>query len=106
MNRTPEFPGLFTDIIVTGKHAGRKVVTLQTLTGGAGLSEGDTGKIGGLSLHAGIAAEVHKSYKLENLCRYIACPYTLPLASHWCLISPSSRSSSLARALCGDFSQA
>ncbi len=36
----------------------------------------------------------------------LRCPYTLPLASQWCLISPSRRSSSLARSLSGDFSHA
>ena len=53
--------------IATGAQAGRKVVTLQTLPG-------DAGKVGGFSLHAGIAAEAHESPKLERLCRYIARP--------------------------------
>ena len=60
--------------IATGKHAGRKVVTLQTLPGDAGPLVGDAGKVGGFSLHAGIAAQAHESQKLERLCRYIARP--------------------------------
>ena len=60
--------------IATGAQAGRKVVTLQTLPGDAGLLEGDAGKVGGFSLHAGVAAEAHESEKLERLCRYIARP--------------------------------
>lgn len=60
--------------IATGKHAGRKVVTLQALPGEAGPLEGDAGKVGGFPLHAGIAAEAHESPKIERLCRYIARP--------------------------------
>lgn len=60
--------------IATGKHAGRKVVTVQTLPGDAGPIEGDAGQAGGFSLHAGVAAEAHESVKLERLCRYIARP--------------------------------
>ncbi|MEI7100135.1 transposase, partial [Klebsiella pneumoniae] len=36
--------------------------------------EGDAGKVGGFSLHAGVAAEAHESHKLEKLCRYITRP--------------------------------
>ncbi|MEZ5455563.1 MAG: transposase [Lysobacteraceae bacterium] len=60
--------------IATGKHAGRKVVTLQTLPGNEGPVEGGAGQVGGFSLHAGVAAEAHESHKLEKLCRYIARP--------------------------------
>jgi hypothetical protein len=60
--------------IATGAQAGRKVVTLQMLPGDAGLLEGDAGKVGGFSLHAGVAAEAHESQKLEKLCRYITRP--------------------------------
>ncbi len=60
--------------IATGAQAGRKVVTLQTLPGDAGPIEGDAGKVGGFSLHAGVAAEAHESLKLERLCRYITRP--------------------------------
>lgn len=54
--------------------AGRKVITLQTLPGDTGSHEGDAGKVGGFSLHAGVAAEAYKSHKLEKLCRYITRP--------------------------------
>lgn len=56
--------------IATGRDAGCKVVTLQTLPGDAGSLEGEAGKVGGFSLHAGVAAEAHESHKLEKLCRY------------------------------------
>ena len=60
--------------IATGAQAGRKVVTLQTLPGDAGLLEVVAGQVGGFSLHAGVAAEAHESHKLEKLCRYITRP--------------------------------
>lgn len=60
--------------IATGKYAGRKVVTLQTLPGDEGSLEGGAGQVGGFSLHAGVAAEAHESEKLETLCRYITRP--------------------------------
>lgn len=44
-----------TSRIATGKHAGHKVVTLQTLPGDAGLLQGEAGKVDGFSLHAGVA---------------------------------------------------
>ena len=50
-----------TDRIATGKHAGRKMTTLQTIPADADAPEGDAGKIGGFSLHAGVAAEAHES---------------------------------------------
>ena len=58
----------------TSKHSGRIVTTLQTIPADNGSLEGDAGKIGGFSLHAGVAAEVHEGQKLERLCRYIARP--------------------------------
>lgn len=60
--------------IATGRDAGCKVVTLQTLPGDAGSLEGEAGKVGGFSLHAGVAAEAHESHKREKLCRYITRP--------------------------------
>src|SRR5690606_6494260 len=60
--------------IATGRDAGRKVVPLQTLRRDAGPLEGDAGKVGGFSPHAGVAAEAHESHKLEKLCRYITRP--------------------------------
>ncbi len=47
--------------VATGKHAGRKVLTLQTLPGDEGPLEGGAGQVGGFSLHAGVAAEAHES---------------------------------------------
>jgi len=60
--------------IATGAQAGRKVATLQTIPADNGSPEGDAGKVGGFSLHAGVAAEAHERQKLERLCRYIARP--------------------------------
>jgi len=60
--------------IATGAQAGRKVATLQTIAADNGSSEGDAGKVGGFSLHAGVAADAHEGQKLERLCRYIARP--------------------------------
>jgi len=60
--------------IATGAQAGRKVATLQTIRPKTDVHEGDAGKVGGFSLHAGVAAEAHESQKLERLCRYIARP--------------------------------
>ena len=60
--------------IATGAQAGRKVAALQTIRADADAPEGDAGKIGGFSLHAGVAAEAHEGQKLERLYRYIARP--------------------------------
>lgn len=60
--------------VATGKHAARKVITLQTLPGDEGPGEDGAGKVGGFSLHAGVAAEAHEGERLERLCRYIARP--------------------------------
>jgi len=60
--------------IATGAQAGRKVATLQKIPADNGSLEGDAAKVGGFSLHAGVAAEAHESQKLERLCRYIARP--------------------------------
>jgi hypothetical protein len=60
--------------IATGKRAGQKVATLQTLPGETGPGDGDAGKAGGFSLHAGVAAQAHERGKLEKLCRYITRP--------------------------------
>ena len=62
--------------IATGAQAGRKVTTLQTIPADADAPEGDADKVGGFSLHAGVAAEAHESQKLERLCSYIARPGT------------------------------
>jgi len=60
--------------IATGRRAGQKVTTLQTLPGEEGFIDGDAGKVGGFSLHAGVAVQAHESKKLERLCRYITRP--------------------------------
>ena len=60
--------------ITTGAQAGHVVTTLQTIPADADALEGDAGKVGGFSLHAGVAAEAHDGQKLERLCRYIARP--------------------------------
>ncbi len=61
-------------VIATGRDAGRRVVTLHTLPGDADPLDGEAGKVGGFSLHAGVATEAHEGQKLERLCRYIARP--------------------------------
>ena len=60
--------------IASGAQAGRKVVTLQTLQGDAGLADGDAGQVEGFSLQAGVAAEAHQSERFEKLCRYNTHP--------------------------------
>jgi len=60
--------------IATGAQAGRNVTTLQTIPSDHGSTESDFGKVGGFSLHAGVAAEAPEGQKLERLCRYIARP--------------------------------
>ena len=53
--------------IAAGKHAGRKVATLQTILADADAPEGDAGKVGGFSLHAGVTAEASKA-RSSNAC--------------------------------------
>jgi len=60
--------------IATRAQAGRKVATLPPIAADNCSLEGDAGKFGGFSLHAGVAAEAHESQKLERLCRTIARP--------------------------------
>ncbi|MFN9656738.1 MAG: transposase [Dolichospermum sp.] len=74
--------------IATGKHAGRKVATLQTLPADADALQGDAGQVGGFSLHAGVAAQANERDKLERLCRYIARP---AIAERRLSISPQGR---------------
>jgi len=47
----------------------RNLATLQTIPADSGSLEGDAGKVGGFSLHAGVTAEAHEGQKLERLCR-------------------------------------
>ena len=61
--------------IAIGPQQGRKVFTLQTIPS----REEDDGfaqvvKVGGFSLHAGVAAQAWERPKLERLCRYISRP--------------------------------
>ncbi len=63
-----------TNRIATGAQAGRVVTSLQTIPADTDAPEGDADKIGGFSLHAGVAAEAYEGQKLERLCRYIARP--------------------------------
>lgn len=65
---------LITYRIATGRDAGCKVVTLQTLPGDTDALEGDAGKVGDTSLRAGVATEAQESQKLERPCRYITRP--------------------------------
>ena len=74
--------------IATGKHAGRKVATLQTLPADADAVHGDDGQVGGFLLHAGVAEQAHEADKLERLCRYITRP---AIAERRLSISPQGR---------------
>ena len=61
--------------IAIGPQQGRKVFTLQTLPDcGDDPLASTVGKVGGFSLHAGVAARANEREKLERLCRYIARP--------------------------------
>lgn len=52
--------------IATGQRAGQKVATLHTLPGDAGSLDGDAGRVGGFSLHAGVAAPVQAAVAGEE----------------------------------------
>ena len=57
-----------------GPRAGRKALTLQTLSACEdGLAEA-AGKVAGFSLHAGVAARANEREKLERVCRTISRP--------------------------------
>ena len=58
--------------IAVGPRQGRKVFTLQTMPPSD--PEEWVGKVGGFSLHAGVATKAHERKKLERICRYIARP--------------------------------
>ena len=60
--------------IAVGPRAGRKVFTLQSLPAGDEGSGAAAGKVGGFSVHAGVAARADERKKLERLCRYISRP--------------------------------
>ena len=57
-----------------GPQAGRKVFTLQTLPADEERCADAAGRVGGFSLHAGVAARADERHKLERLCRYISRP--------------------------------
>ena len=62
--------------IAMGPHAGRKVLTLQTIPAWEEDDYGtdQLGRIGGFSLHAGVAVNTRERKKLERICRYISRP--------------------------------
>jgi len=60
--------------IALGPQAGRKVMTLQTARADEDPLGRDTGKAGGFSLHAGVAARAGERARLERFCRYISRP--------------------------------
>jgi len=62
--------------IAMGPHMGRKVLTLQTIPAGEEEYYGtdQLGRIGGFSLHAGVAVNTRERKKLERICRYISGP--------------------------------
>ncbi len=55
-------------------QAGRKVLTVQALPASDKTNDDRVGKMGGFSLHAGVAAGAVECDKLEHLCRYISRP--------------------------------
>jgi len=57
-----------------GPRAGRKVFTLQSLPPGDEGFSAAPGKVGGFSVHAGVAARADERGKLERLCRTISRP--------------------------------
>ena len=62
--------------IAMGPQAGRKVLTLQTIPawGEDDYGNDQLGRIGGFSLHAGVAVKTRERKKLERICRYISRP--------------------------------
>ena len=62
--------------VATAPQRGRKVFILQTIPPKPDLAPGSerVAKLGGFSLHAGVAAKAHQCDKLERLCRYISRP--------------------------------
>ena len=61
--------------IAVGPQQGRKVFTLQTVPPREDDDRfGQVAKVGGFSLHAGVATQAHQRSKLERICRYVARP--------------------------------
>ena len=60
--------------IATGPHAGRKALTLRTVSANPPASNPCIAQLSGFSLHAGTRCRAHERNSLERLCRYIARP--------------------------------
>ena len=62
--------------IAIGLQQGKKVFTLQTLLPKEAEDDrfSQVAKMGGFSLHAGVATGAHQRQKLERICRYVARP--------------------------------
>ena len=62
--------------IAMGPQVGRKVLTVQTIPAWEedDCGTGQLGKVGGFSLHAGVAVNTRERKKLERICRYISRP--------------------------------
>ena len=61
--------------ITIGPQQGRKVFTLQTIPSWADDERFvQVGKVGGFSLHAGVAEQAWEGSKPEKMCRYISRP--------------------------------
>ena len=62
--------------IAMGPQAGRKVLTVQTIPAWEedDCGTGQLGRVGGFSLHAGVAVNTRERKKLERICRYISRP--------------------------------
>ena len=71
---TPLLGHSITYRIAVGPQAGRQVFTLQTLPASGEPFDDGIGKVGGFSLHAGVAARADERKKLERLCRYVSRP--------------------------------
>jgi hypothetical protein len=71
-NTMPQLQGhSITYRIAMGPHAGRKVLTLQTIPAWEEDDYGtdQVGRIGGFSLHVGVAVNTRERKKLERICR-------------------------------------
>ena len=60
--------------IATGPHAGRKALTLHTVSANPSASNPCIAQLSGFSLHAGTCCRARDRDSLERLCRYIARP--------------------------------
>ena len=60
--------------IATGPHAGRRALTLHTVSANPPASNPCIAQLSGFSLHAGTCCRARDGGSLEQLCRYIARP--------------------------------